>query len=71
MPLKAFIAETMSVLQAELTPLEICVKNVHGLRFAAEEGRFDATFNGLNEAMAAPAKAAAKSATKSAAKSAA
>jgi uncharacterized oxidoreductase len=71
MPLKAFIAETMSVLQATPTPLEICVKNVHGLRFAAEEGRFDATFNGMNEAMAAPAKAAAKSATKSAAKSAA
>jgi uncharacterized oxidoreductase len=53
MPLADFIKETMSLLQTQPTPQEICVKNVHPLRFAAEEGRFDATFNGLNEAMAA------------------
>jgi uncharacterized oxidoreductase len=53
MPLKDFIKETMELLQTQPTPHEICVKNVHPLRFAAEEGRFDATFNGLNEAMAA------------------
>ena len=51
MPLKAFIAETMALLKSSPTPAEICVKNVHPMRFAAEEGRFDATFQGLNEAM--------------------
>jgi uncharacterized oxidoreductase len=51
MPLKAFIAETMELLKQQPTPQEICVKNVHGLRFAADEGRYDATFNGLNAAM--------------------
>jgi uncharacterized oxidoreductase len=52
MPLKDYIAETMALLQTEPTPTEICVKNVYPLRFADREGRFDATFNGLNEAMA-------------------
>jgi uncharacterized oxidoreductase len=51
MPLKDFIAETMGLLQTEPTPLEICVKNVHPLRFAADEGRYDPTFKGLNDAM--------------------
>jgi len=51
MPLKDYIAETMSLLQQQPTPAEICVQNVHPLRFAAEEGRFDATFQGLNAAM--------------------
>jgi uncharacterized oxidoreductase len=52
MPLADFIAETMELLQTQPTPQEICVKNVYPLRNAAEEGRFDATFNGLNAAMA-------------------
>jgi uncharacterized oxidoreductase len=52
MPLADFIKETMEMLQTQPTPQEICVKNVHGLRFAAEEARYDATFNGLNAAMA-------------------
>jgi uncharacterized oxidoreductase len=52
MPLKAYIAETMELLKTEPTPGEICVKNVHPLRFAAENGAFDKVFNGLNEAMA-------------------
>jgi uncharacterized oxidoreductase len=52
MPLKAYIAETMELLQTQPTPSEICVKNVHPLRYAAENGKFDAVFNGLNEAMA-------------------
>ena len=52
MPLKAFIAETMTLLKSSPTPPEICVKNVHPLRFAADEKRFDATFHGLNDAMA-------------------
>jgi uncharacterized oxidoreductase len=51
MPLADFIKETMELLQTQPTPHEICVKNVHPLRFAEEEGRFDATFNGLNAAM--------------------
>jgi hypothetical protein len=38
------------------------VKNVHGLRFAAEETRFEATFNGLNEAMSERFKPVEKSA---------
>jgi uncharacterized oxidoreductase len=51
MPLKDFIAETMQIWSAKPTPPEICVERVHPLRFAAEEGRFDATFQGMNEAM--------------------
>jgi uncharacterized oxidoreductase len=53
MPLKDYIAETMELLRNEPTPAEVCVKNVHGLRFAAESGKFDAIFNGLNTARAA------------------
>jgi uncharacterized oxidoreductase len=52
MPLDAFIQETMGLLTAQPTPTEVCVKNVHPLRFAEKEGRFDATFKGLNDAMA-------------------
>ena len=52
MPLAAFIAEVMEILKTEPTPPEICVQNVGNLRLAAEQGRHDATFNGLNSAMA-------------------
>ena len=52
MPLEDYIAETMRVLQTEPTAAEVCVERVKPLRFAAEGGKFDATFNGLNEAMA-------------------
>ena len=52
MPLKDYIAETMELLGSKPTPSEICVKNVHGLRFAAETGKFDAVFNGMNAAFA-------------------
>jgi len=52
MPLNQFIAETMEILKASPTPAEICVENVKGLRFAAESGRYDAIFKGLNAAMA-------------------
>lgn len=52
MPLKEYIAETMSLLQQQPTPAEICVERVKPLRFAAEVGKYDATFNGLNAAMA-------------------
>jgi uncharacterized oxidoreductase len=51
MPLKDYIAETLELLKTQPTPSEIAVKNAHGLRFAAENGKFDAIFNGLNDAM--------------------
>ena len=51
MPLSEFIAETMAILTAQPTPSEICVERVNGLRHAAEEGHYDAVFNGLNAAM--------------------
>ncbi len=31
---------------------EICVERVHPLRFAERNGAYDATFKGLNDAMA-------------------
>ncbi len=52
MPLKDFIAETMSILRQQPTPPEIAVERVKQLRNAELEGRYDATFNGLNAAMA-------------------
>jgi uncharacterized oxidoreductase len=50
MPLDKFIVETMAILTSQPTPPEICVENVKGLRLAAESGRYDAVFNGLNAA---------------------
>ena len=52
MPLKEFLAETISLLCQQPTPAEICVERVKGLRFAAETGKYDATFNGLNAMLA-------------------
>lgn len=52
MPLAEFIAEVMSILQTQPQAKEICVEKVKGMRSAAESGKFDAIFNGLNEAMA-------------------
>jgi uncharacterized oxidoreductase len=51
MPLKEFIAEVMEILKQQPTPPEICVENVKRLRFAAESGRFEPIFKGLNAAM--------------------
>jgi uncharacterized oxidoreductase len=50
MPLDKFLAEAMSILTSQPTPPEICVENVKGLSLAAEQGRYAATFNGLNAA---------------------
>jgi uncharacterized oxidoreductase len=50
MPLDKFIAEAMEIIKTRPTPPEICVENVKRLRFAAENGNFDAIFNGLNAA---------------------
>ena len=52
MPLGKFIAEVMGILKTTPTPAEICVENVKGLRFAAEGGKAEAIFQGLNAAMA-------------------
>ena len=52
MPLKDFIAETIELLKQQPTPQELCVNNVLPLRHAESEARFNATFTGLNDAMA-------------------
>jgi uncharacterized oxidoreductase len=52
MPLAQYIAEVMEILKAQPESQEICVEKVKPLRFAAENGNYDAVFNGLNEAMA-------------------
>ena len=52
MPLKEYIAETMALLTQQPTPAEIVVERVKPLRLAAESGKYDAVFNGLNSAMA-------------------
>jgi uncharacterized oxidoreductase len=52
MPLAKFLAEVVGILKTQPTPAEICVENVKGLRFAGENGHYDAVFNGLNAAMA-------------------
>lgn len=52
MPLKDYIAEVMAILKQQPTPAEICVEHVKGLRFAAESGKYEQIFNGLNAARA-------------------
>jgi uncharacterized oxidoreductase len=51
MPLKQFIAEVIEILKQRPTPAEICVENVKSLRFAAESGKFEQIFSGLNASM--------------------
>lgn len=53
MPLPAFIAEVMHLLETQPEAQEICVENVKRLRFAAETGRYGEVFRGFNDAMAA------------------
>ncbi len=52
MPLDKYIAEVMEIIKTQPTAVEISVENVKRLRFAAESGRHDAVFNGLNEVWA-------------------
>jgi uncharacterized oxidoreductase len=52
MPLADFIAEVMEILKVQPMPAEICVEAVKPLRYAAENGRFDAVFQGMNSALA-------------------
>ena len=56
MPLGAFIAEVMALLKTGPNTVEICVENVKRLRFAAETGKYENIFQGLNKAMAQPPK---------------
>jgi len=48
MPLKDFIAETMSLLTRQPTPAEIAVERVKPLRTAAETGNYNTIFGGMN-----------------------
>ena len=52
MALKDFVEQTMEIFNTQPTPLENCVKNAHGLRFAESGGKFDAVFKGLNDSFA-------------------
>ena len=52
MPLGAFIAEVMKILETQPGVTEICVESVKRLRFAAETGKYENVFQGLNDAMA-------------------
>jgi len=52
MPLPAFIEEVMGIIGKDPAVREICVDRVNFLRLAAAQGRYDATFTTLNEAMA-------------------
>lgn len=53
MPLNDFIAEVMHLFQSQPEAKEILVERVKPLRFAAEKGAYDATFNGMNAHMTA------------------
>jgi len=48
MPLDKFIAEVMEILKTQPDAAEICVENVKPLRFAAESGRYETVFQGLD-----------------------
>ena len=52
MPLDLFIAEVISLLKAQPGITEICVENVKRLRFAADDGHYEAVFNGFNDSFA-------------------
>ena len=53
MPLREFIAETMSILKSSPEATEICVERVKPLRFAERNGGYDAFFTRFNDAIAA------------------
>ncbi len=53
MPLKDFIAETMSILKTSPSATEICVERVKRLRFAEASGGYEAFFKRFNDSIAA------------------
>jgi len=50
MPLADYISEVMSIVKAKPDAAEICVERVNFLRLAEAQGRFDQTFDALNQA---------------------
>ncbi len=52
MPLADFITEVLAIMRDDPLATEIVVDRCKALRFAAESGKYDATFKGLNQAMA-------------------
>jgi uncharacterized oxidoreductase len=52
MPLADFISESVGILTGQPEAKEINVERVHPLRYAERNGAYDATFKGLNDAMA-------------------
>jgi uncharacterized oxidoreductase len=54
MPLADFVKEVMQILRTQPGLTEICVERVKPLRFAAESGKFEEIFKGLNESMPGP-----------------
>jgi uncharacterized oxidoreductase len=54
MPLNDFIAEVMQLIKTNSSAPEINVERVKPMRHAAEQGKYAATFQGLNEAMPSP-----------------
>ncbi|MGL4619214.1 MAG: SDR family oxidoreductase [Chroococcidiopsis sp.] len=53
MPLRDFIAETMTILKTSPDTTEICVERVKPLRFAEANGGYDAFFQMLNDSRVA------------------
>jgi uncharacterized oxidoreductase len=56
MPLNEFISETIFILREKPDATEVVVERAKRLRFAAETGKFDETFTGMNEAIAGSGK---------------
>jgi uncharacterized oxidoreductase len=52
MPLKEFIAETMTILRTSPEATEICVERVKPLRFAEASGTYDSFFKRFNDSVA-------------------
>ena len=55
MPLDQFITQVMAILKSQPDVTEICVDNVKRLRFAADDGHYEAVFNGFNDSFASAA----------------
>lgn len=53
MPLDAFISESIKILKTQPDAVEICVKTVDPLRYAAEGGHYTEFFKGFNDQMSA------------------
>jgi uncharacterized oxidoreductase len=54
MPLADFVTEVMQILKTQPNVTEVCVERVKPLRFAADSGNFDATFQSFSQSIPAP-----------------